>query len=330
MYAGSGIRGYGNLVIVKHSNNLLSAYAHNRTILVKEGQNVSQGPGDCGNGRFRCRLGQTAFRNTPAGQAGRPVEVPAQPLESADDAAARSAGQRRSGRCAGRDAGRAAVDGGRRRTARRATARRRCRTAPMPTQRRRAQESAAGRALHRHHPALPEPDRHPAPAHGAEQEVHYRHPGQGRRFRRAPENDRAQPAAGGVDRQALHQPRRGAARPDRGRQHRPDARDRQVRAGARLPFFHLRHLVDPPEHRARHHEPGAHGAPAGAHGARAEPDPARQIPPRSPAPRRQGRQRRRHRQPGRPAGGRSAGHPGAVRARHLARRAARQRSAVAA
>lgn len=43
MYAGSGIRGYGNLVIVKHSNNLLSAYAHNRTILVKEGQNVNKG-----------------------------------------------------------------------------------------------------------------------------------------------------------------------------------------------------------------------------------------------------------------------------------------------
>ena len=43
MYAGSGIRGYGNLVIVKHTNDLLSAYAHNRTILVKEGQNVAKG-----------------------------------------------------------------------------------------------------------------------------------------------------------------------------------------------------------------------------------------------------------------------------------------------
>ena len=43
MYAGSGIRGYGNLVIVKHSNSLLSAYAHNRSILVKEGQNVNKG-----------------------------------------------------------------------------------------------------------------------------------------------------------------------------------------------------------------------------------------------------------------------------------------------
>ena len=43
MYAGSGIRGYGNLVIVKHSNSLLSAYAHNRAIVVKEGDNVTKG-----------------------------------------------------------------------------------------------------------------------------------------------------------------------------------------------------------------------------------------------------------------------------------------------
>jgi lipoprotein NlpD len=43
MYAGSGIRGYGNLVIVKHNNSLLSAYAHNRAIVVKEGQNVAKG-----------------------------------------------------------------------------------------------------------------------------------------------------------------------------------------------------------------------------------------------------------------------------------------------
>lgn len=43
LYAGSGIRGYGNLVIVKHSNNLLSAYAHNKTIFVKEDQSVTRG-----------------------------------------------------------------------------------------------------------------------------------------------------------------------------------------------------------------------------------------------------------------------------------------------
>lgn len=43
MYAGSGIRGYGNLVIVKHTSSLLSAYAHNKSILVKEGESVSKG-----------------------------------------------------------------------------------------------------------------------------------------------------------------------------------------------------------------------------------------------------------------------------------------------
>lgn len=43
MYAGSGIRGYGNLVIVKHTSILLSAYAHNKKILVKEGQSVTKG-----------------------------------------------------------------------------------------------------------------------------------------------------------------------------------------------------------------------------------------------------------------------------------------------
>ena len=37
------MRGYGNLVIVKHTKDLWSAYAHNKTILVKEGQNVTKG-----------------------------------------------------------------------------------------------------------------------------------------------------------------------------------------------------------------------------------------------------------------------------------------------
>jgi lipoprotein NlpD len=43
VYAGSGLRGYGKLIIVKHNNTFLSAYAHNREILVKEGQHVSKG-----------------------------------------------------------------------------------------------------------------------------------------------------------------------------------------------------------------------------------------------------------------------------------------------
>ncbi|MGB2451053.1 MAG: peptidoglycan DD-metalloendopeptidase family protein [Porticoccaceae bacterium] len=40
VYAGDGLRGYGKLVIIKHSEILLSAYAHNEEILVKEGQSV--------------------------------------------------------------------------------------------------------------------------------------------------------------------------------------------------------------------------------------------------------------------------------------------------
>jgi lipoprotein NlpD len=43
VYAGSGLRGYGNLVIVKHNNTYLTAYAHNQTLLVKEDQAVRRG-----------------------------------------------------------------------------------------------------------------------------------------------------------------------------------------------------------------------------------------------------------------------------------------------
>ena len=43
VYSGSGLRGYGKLVIIKHNKTFLSAYAHNDQILVKEGQIVSKG-----------------------------------------------------------------------------------------------------------------------------------------------------------------------------------------------------------------------------------------------------------------------------------------------
>ena len=43
VYAGSGLRGYGNLVIVKHNATFLTAYAHNQTLLVKEDQAVRRG-----------------------------------------------------------------------------------------------------------------------------------------------------------------------------------------------------------------------------------------------------------------------------------------------
>ena len=43
VYAGSGLRGYGNLVILKHNNTYLTAYAHNQALLVKEDQAVRRG-----------------------------------------------------------------------------------------------------------------------------------------------------------------------------------------------------------------------------------------------------------------------------------------------
>jgi len=43
VYAGSGLRGYGNLVILKHNNTYLTAYAHNQALLVKEDQAVVKG-----------------------------------------------------------------------------------------------------------------------------------------------------------------------------------------------------------------------------------------------------------------------------------------------
>lgn len=43
VYAGSGLRGYGELVIIKHDDTFISAYGHNRRLLVNEGQTVKAG-----------------------------------------------------------------------------------------------------------------------------------------------------------------------------------------------------------------------------------------------------------------------------------------------
>jgi lipoprotein NlpD len=43
VYSGTGLRGYGKLIIIKHNDTYLSAYAHNSNLLVKEGQSVARG-----------------------------------------------------------------------------------------------------------------------------------------------------------------------------------------------------------------------------------------------------------------------------------------------
>jgi lipoprotein NlpD len=55
---GSGVRGYGNLLIIKHDEVFLSAYAHNSKLLVKEGETVRTGQtiaeiGDSGTDRVK-------------------------------------------------------------------------------------------------------------------------------------------------------------------------------------------------------------------------------------------------------------------------------------
>ena len=43
VYSGSGLRGYGNLIIVQHNQTYLTAYGHNQRLLVREGQTVRRG-----------------------------------------------------------------------------------------------------------------------------------------------------------------------------------------------------------------------------------------------------------------------------------------------
>ena len=66
VYAGDGLRDYGKLVIIKHTSDLLSAYGHNQTILVSEGQTVK-------NGDFISTLGSSGRLYFEIRKDGKPV-----------------------------------------------------------------------------------------------------------------------------------------------------------------------------------------------------------------------------------------------------------------
>ncbi len=81
VYAGSGLRGYGNLIIIKHGESLLSAYAHNREMLVRDGQDVAAGQVIAHMGEGRPEEGATAGSARQVGvlyfeirQNGRPID----------------------------------------------------------------------------------------------------------------------------------------------------------------------------------------------------------------------------------------------------------------
>lgn len=61
VYSGNGLKGYGNLIIIKHSNLYLTAYAYNQKNLVKSGQKVKQGQTIATMGEIGPRQAQLHF-----------------------------------------------------------------------------------------------------------------------------------------------------------------------------------------------------------------------------------------------------------------------------
>ncbi len=79
VYAGSGVRGYGNLILLKHNDEFLSAYAHNDSLRVKENDVVEVG--EVIAGRQRRRGCQAALRGAQGRTASGPAGVSAQALK---------------------------------------------------------------------------------------------------------------------------------------------------------------------------------------------------------------------------------------------------------
>lgn len=76
VYAGSGLRGYGKLIIIKHNDTYLSAYAHNNRIRVREGQKVNAGQhiADIGSSGSRANITKLHFEIRRNGQSVNPLK----------------------------------------------------------------------------------------------------------------------------------------------------------------------------------------------------------------------------------------------------------------
>ncbi len=75
-YAGNELKGYGNLVLIRHANGFVTAYAHASEILVKRGETVKRGQVIANSGADRQRhLAATALRNPQRRDAGRSVAI---------------------------------------------------------------------------------------------------------------------------------------------------------------------------------------------------------------------------------------------------------------
>ena len=83
VYSGHGLAGYGNLVILKHDDNLLSAYAHNRRLLVREGDAVKAGQKIAEIGSTGAAVSALHFEIRRAGQPINPLDLlPSQKVRS--------------------------------------------------------------------------------------------------------------------------------------------------------------------------------------------------------------------------------------------------------
>lgn len=61
VYVGNQLRGYGNLIMIKHSEDYITAYAHNDTMLVNNGQSVKVGQKNRHHGEHGCGICSPAF-----------------------------------------------------------------------------------------------------------------------------------------------------------------------------------------------------------------------------------------------------------------------------
>ena len=73
VYSGSGLRGYGQLIIIEHDKNYLSAYAHNRVLLATEGEEVVVGQRIAEMGKTGTSRVMLHFEIRQDGQAVNPV-----------------------------------------------------------------------------------------------------------------------------------------------------------------------------------------------------------------------------------------------------------------
>ncbi len=77
VYVGNQLRGYGNLIMIKHSEDYITAYAHNDKLMVNNVPEREGRPANCHHGQYGCRLSAAAFPDPLPGDSHRSAALPA-------------------------------------------------------------------------------------------------------------------------------------------------------------------------------------------------------------------------------------------------------------